>query len=361
MGKCFSCQRYDENEEPQEIKEPESRKNIEDPEVLAEVKEIEYDNDNEEPKKIEGPENHDIFVDPRELAYYKELNEHHLNFDENINTYRLGLYEDLIEDSDNIPLFMEDPKKLDNAYYKEVKEHHPCFDENINKYLVGLYENDLKFKRPDAEVECITCAVETIIEQIMTAVGNKDQTCQISYQYLVGSMAERTSILEPDEFDFLVVLKHFSKQSGIDIKWSHQDVFQVNKKGRRVDDLDNFVEKLHQVIPSLCLQSVDDFGKLSIKSSTVCRHGPASVIKLLWEPSSKTSKSLDILVDITPCIEQHGIDTVIQASDVSILARFKALVRDNKYMLLPKYGKFVSTCTTTEVKLVQTLSAHHKM
>ena len=59
----------------------------------------------------------------------------------------------------------------------------------VNKFLSKkVYENELKFKRSAAEIECITCAVKTLMEHITSLVVNEDPLCEISHQYLVGSM-----------------------------------------------------------------------------------------------------------------------------------------------------------------------------
>lgn len=238
----------------------------------------------------------------------------------------------------------------------------------INKYLLSLYENELKFKRPEDEVKCITSSVEIIVDSIMTAVGKECPESEISQQYMVGSMAEGTSIIEPNEFDFLVTLKHFSNRSDINLTAIHDCYYKVKINDQPVDPI-CFSTKLHKVILSRRFQELysnvkSEYGNLSIKSTTVCEHGPASVIKLMWQPSTKMAEPFDILVDITPFIEQQGVDTAIQASDVAIPAHYEALVRDDKYILvgLPWDTKpLISSFTTTEVKIIRNLSAHHKM
>lgn len=46
---------------------------------------------------------------------------------------------------------------------------------------------------------------------------------------------------------------------------------------------------------------------------------------------------------------------------MAIDSHYEALLRDNKFLLVPSEYVFVSSYTTTEVKVVQALSAHHKM
>ena len=92
------------------------------------------------------------------------------------------------------------------------------------KWLSVDSENELEYKRPDAEVECITNDVEAMVKKILTLVGISDPRFEISHQYLVGSMAEGTRIGEPDEFDFLVVLKHFSEPDAIRVIRELEDV-----------------------------------------------------------------------------------------------------------------------------------------
>ena len=53
-----------------------------------------------------------------------------------------------------------------------------------------MYKNDIKFKRPDMEVECITSVVNSFMTKLMTAVEDEEPMLEISQQYLVGSMAE---------------------------------------------------------------------------------------------------------------------------------------------------------------------------
>ena len=198
--------------------------------------------------------------------------------------------------------------------------------ERINEYLNNVYEESIKIKRSVNEVQSIKSAVDYVVAELMAAVRREEPLYEVVDQYLVGSMAEGTRIKEPDEFDFIVAMKHLQTKRSQRYKHQIRDTIlgipgrsYVFSNGNQIKYVKyNF---LFEILSKVLAVGTDPFrvktdhGILLINSKTVCHHGPATAIKLLWNPTSDsgslTSKPLDILIDITPCVKRRNtISTV---------------------------------------------------
>ena len=69
-----------------------------------------------------------------------------------------------------------------------------------------------------------------MIGNIATKIGKIESAFEISHTYLAGSMAEGTSIIQPNEFDYLVVLKHLSQPGAVEINKQNGETRSCNIK-----------------------------------------------------------------------------------------------------------------------------------
>ena len=89
---------------------------------------------------------------------------------------------------------------------------------SVNEKLLNLEKNVLSFVRSNEEVESIKESVDKMVENIASWFGETNPLLKFSHKYLVGSMAEDTRIIEPNEFDYILVLQHLSQTNVVRVE-----------------------------------------------------------------------------------------------------------------------------------------------
>jgi hypothetical protein len=273
-----------------------------------------------------------------------------------------------------------------------VEEEKNC---KLTYFFRDLLNNKIKFQIPPDETKDIVLAVETLVHDIVLRVANNVKWLG-PYDKLrilkVGSMAERTSIVNPDEFDFLIV----THQDGVKVKrdcsgkeregYAHVKVLDqrlrslwepfllgdylkgsfshdffgkitelvgfirsVGRKVRRKDQryqsiLDPCNDSLSNAFMSEVVKVIQSSGDIRCSRNTgtlrvdkdVVNHGPAFMHTFIWE--SKTRRRPEtITIDMTLAIEvnmsRHG--NVIAENETFHSGVWKRLERHGRYMLIP--------------------------
>ena len=81
--------------------------------------------------------------------------------------------------------------------------------ETLNRFYDEFYFKELCFRHQEGYE--IKEAVSEMVERIAYQIGYFDERVKIKETILVGSAAEGTRIILPNEFDFLLVLERFSQ------------------------------------------------------------------------------------------------------------------------------------------------------
>ena len=85
--------------------------------------------------------------------------------------------------------------------------------DTLNRFYNEFYIKELCFRHQEGHE--IKKAVSEMVERIVNQIGYFDQRLRINETLLVGSAAEETQIILPNEFDFLLVLQRFSQPGSI--------------------------------------------------------------------------------------------------------------------------------------------------
>ncbi|XP_060569184.1 uncharacterized protein LOC132727628 [Ruditapes philippinarum] len=276
-----------------------------------------------------------------------------------------------------------------------VEEEKNC---KLTYYFRDLLKERINFQIPREETVDIVRAIETLVSIILGHVTSKVHWLPFSRLLKVGSMAERTSIVFPDEFDYLAIYK----QNGMQVervckedrgyahikvtdpdlkkrwcKWLRGDYLQAYFKthGFAVmlpeyfDTLGNaFMYEVSQIS-----KSVSDVGVCPTTTGLmridkrVQKNGPAFTQHFLWEPYTRQKRKRTIKVDITPAIEFDLNDDIINENDTFHTDVLNKTVKHGKFMLVLTHDQgpscplcFRLTFTETEVDLVRCLDTHHK-
>ncbi|XP_053373224.1 uncharacterized protein LOC123532846 [Mercenaria mercenaria] len=296
----------------------------------------------------------------------------------------------------------------------------PEEETKMNKFLHFIDETELKFERPPEEINDIKEAVHEVVDSFAKHLENTDPLLAVSHKYAVGSMAEGTKIKEPDEFDFILVLKELTADNvsvetitGEDIyiecddtcNWYHSpapmpiiqkctsdvEYQHIHLPLTNLANSDNTYKKFPGKWRRLgyvcswknhflqCLERDSEnmlgFLNLEVKKSTgtiknknqdiskvLINVGPAMKLTLLWE--SKSGNQLEIDVDIVLAIEMNGIENVIAMEEVPCQMYRKILLETNQFFLVPIQEAYPDVCfkvtvTTTKQKIMTNLSKEH--
>lgn len=275
--------------------------------------------------------------------------------------------------------------------------------EKINKHLLDIHDKQLVFSRSAEEIDDIKLSVEEMIERIISKFSDYDdyddsrRVFEVSQKYLVGSMSEETRIIEPSEFDFLVVLKKLSVPGALDIifidnekdckkyhirgehafKHAHLQVkdpnlvktfnrFFISHDRFIYTDFLKYIYKaglVQSAISKIVCKTIEkNTGTLSFFTDETRHNGQALKLLMEWTPkSSLTSQKLRISIDIVLAIDiSHHVDR-------NFFQYFDQLKDDYSCFVLPTtVGShhdepcFKFTFTLTEVKRMKSLSLHHR-
>lgn len=267
----------------------------------------------------------------------------------------------------------------------------------LNSLFNYIAETELPFKRSNEEVSDITAAVRLAVGSFTASVQKEVPVLEVSDIALVGSVADNTKIVEPNEFDFLITLKGIGDHIKIEVI-EHEDIYlpceysEGQRFFRAHADIPECSLHRHIPVPSeikctsefsdaykhvhvklepktlseesqrvpeswrtngyVCswqsllfynensyrfkwqFEKTTEFGTLrSYPEEAIEQNGPAVSLKLRWEPNA--GKPLDISVDVVYAIEVKGMDIGrVSPGDINNVY-LGALRNTDKYLILP--------------------------
>ena len=221
-------------------------------------------------------------------------------------------------------------------------------------FLYELYEKELELRNKfsNHEIEDIREAIFKQVHLIANAIQEIDKRHKVQEVLLVGSARERTQIIRPCEYDFVLILEALSKPGAVsmipeDTEGDSREYMHIKLKDdcvrsmfREVCDKDCIrathrlpwnCQGLRDLFTSAVLQAVMlcsrssikmDTGTLKLKRPSPKMNGPASTIHLLWERTTT------------------GPHTTMEIS--TDLCSTKKLDFKEYYSLLPTFDKVVT-------------------
>ena len=275
-------------------------------------------------------------------------------------------------------------------------------DTNLNNFLEDTVAKCLNFSQSDLEVQILQLLVHEMVKNVVKEAYPPDSGFIVREIIPVGSMAENTRIIEPNEFDFMIVLDKFhadditamvSAAGGTfcDLKSECRQencVFAFNKSSPRIIYMMNAQSRDCGCRRAMldkemrCNQlgiarkkmatdgwscSVSSFpGKLRmLDTSLTVLHGPATVITLLWETYSDTEemKTMEISVDLVLAIELEINEFFLECLHVFHQQYYNKL-KAIKKVHVTKHPLGISTLPVSfafiEVQLIRTENETHK-
>lgn len=266
--------------------------------------------------------------------------------------------------------------------YKRISAETPPTTELFFK---DFEEKKLDFNLCETEVQEIYSSVHEIVNRILQKVSEHDERFTFDEIIKLGSIAEGTKLIEPNEFDYLCILKDFSNPDIVICRkvCSHnpghthvfiEDESLLKKWGDCMDDgqllANKIFAELSRAVGEMYMNEkkvkVDrSLGHLYLGGFSVRDRGPNTVLHLYWIPINAGQK-LDICVDVSPAIRYFGIEDVSLSpvvatseafQDLSSVLLVPGLIHQTVNKCLDKC--FRITCTEVEVKLVKSLSDEH--
>ena len=278
-------------------------------------------------------------------------------------------------------------------------ESEPSAEQTLNMFFSDLYARKLSFSMDEREVHDIRNSVIEMVHNIADKLGNIDQRFKIAKVITVGSAAEGTQIVQPNEFDFHLIVEHLSQEDAIYISEDcdemggcvhitikkcdiSQQWVQMVSDGKLVSTngggfnntsakglRQEFHKALQEAMNSLeCKQINMRTGILSIANHAVTKHGPAFTPTLIWQPHDR-KHSKKIFVDLCPVIRiPNELDKILKLEDVTCSIYHDYAEKVGSVNLMPCTRKmscknglcFKATFTSAEILLVRDMSLHHR-
>ena len=280
----------------------------------------------------------------------------------------------------------------------------------LTKYIENTVRHELKFKETKDEVDAIRKAVYDMVDSIMKEVQYVDRRFEILRKIPVGSMAEETRIVKPDEFDFMIVLKELSVHNLLEIRhdcntlrsfvhveitdsavrevWSdvcENGILKSTKSSKFIDRLicklsrkngnlglrELFCQKVTTAVNNLTRRHHaihSNHGTLTIKKKTIEIHGPAITPTFNWFSAyPRNDRNMEISIDLVPAIEVKPNQDIINEDDTfsrDILCEIEKtgrlhLVPPSRISPCTQGMCFYVACAETEAKLVKTMNSNH--
>ena len=271
----------------------------------------------------------------------------------------------------------------------------------LNRFFNDLYDKKLSFKICEQEERDIRDSVVEIVNKITDKIGDFDTRFRIGRRILVGSAGERTQIVQPVDYDFLLVLEELSygddglarisvtncpeKRGCVHVKIEDAD---LRRQWRDILDEDyllstrpavsgSYRDGFRQCFHNTICKAVDalkneqiiaETGVLSVKNSSVTKHGPAFTPTFIWQRNDSKER-MEIYVDLCPVIKMNkDLDQLLNAEDCVCKTYHDYVLRVGSAMLMPcsksvgcKRGVcFRVTLTLAEVLLIRDMSEHHR-
>ena len=276
----------------------------------------------------------------------------------------------------------------------------------LNRFYNEFFIKELCFNHQEAHE--IQEAVSEMVEHLVESIGHIDSRVRINEVIPVGSAAEGTRIILPNEFDFLLVLDAFSRPGAIRIardcsndeghvhiivqendlltqfekiiknnqlvfgqegslfvtqKYGLKDIFQTAAK--KATSLVYFNEHKNLVFHNQKVGKM--MGTLTLDHYTLGENGPAFNFSCTWHRRSD-NKDMEISIDVCPVIRSNEpLYAVMKPEDTGCQKYYEYAEKCGSVMLMP--CKKSNSCaegqcfrlnfTEAELLLVKEMSFHH--
>lgn len=252
----------------------------------------------------------------------------------------------------------------------------------------------MDFKQNKKELQDIYGAVVSMVSMVMSKAASNDSKWKCSEILRVGSVEEGTKIIEPNEFDFLCVLKSFRTDRNLLLRkmcthnpgYAHLFIendelqkefgFAMNEGQLSAKDLfrkfDAMISDVYtQLTPAMKDQMKEerDSGTLNFGGFSLIDIGPNIILRFYWIPTDGKDQ-IDINVDLSPAIRYSNMENIINPMEcLSHWMTVRQAELDSVLLVTGGITKPNNTCsskciriscTELEVKLVQCLSDNHR-
>ena len=289
------------------------------------------------------------------------------------------------------------------SYNPSVSKFEEEKNSKLTEYLYTLLKRRINFRLTKEEICDIINSVDFVVETLVATISSNVAWLQFSRVVRVGSMAEGTNICSPNEFDYLAVLK--VEPNGIQVehacenkrgyahakitdpalkliwgKWMDGEYLRSDFTRGQSDYFSGYFDTIGNAFRDEIQNVMQiDYDKLACKTDVgeiksdsffnfrVKKHGPAFTPKFVWK-SKRNGEKITIGVDITPALEVDLTSVIISKEDTYDPIFFEKIQEHGKVMLISCRDH--ATCdskqclslvfTETEVKLVRSMSQHHK-
>lgn len=253
-----------------------------------------------------------------------------------------------------------------------------------------LYEK-ITIKQNKKELHDLSHAVKEFVGKLMKCMNTRVQHFSVGEVVATGSCFDGTKIIEPNEFDFLVIIEQFSVANFVRVYrdctnegYAHAvvnrvslDAFatstDVHGKSLKANKANNsFREIFRNHFHSLLLDvALTDFsvktssGNLILEGFRVSINGPQCNVQVVWETSAGENKQLSIDIDITPAIKCEDVEHILNSGDTAHTDVFRHLSQAKHYYLIPRPQDSCCLCfklvfPEADQMLVSQLSWTHK-
>ena len=279
--------------------------------------------------------------------------------------------------------------------------------DTLNRFYNDFYIKELCFRHQEGHE--IKAAVSEMVERIVNQIGYFDQRVQVNEILLVGSAAEETKIILPNEFDFQLVLQRFSQPGSIrlvkdcsnddrhvhvvvednDLLTQHRDLLKDKHLicGHQGSLFTNSIYGLRDICLNAVKKAVrlvyfnennnliynnkpieNALGTLTLYHYSCDENGPAFNLKCKWRRKCD-HEDMDISIDLcfVMCICKP-LSEMIRSEDLECQTYYKFAQKCGSVMVMP--CKKSDSChggecfriifTEAELLLCKKLSDHHK-
>ncbi|KAL4237990.1 hypothetical protein ACF0H5_002701 [Mactra antiquata] len=254
--------------------------------------------------------------------------------------------------------------------------------EFLESLVNHIEQHHLRFTKSDKEIEDLKRAVNEYMEKIVYLL-KRVAGVHITSKYLVGSIAENTKIINPDEFDYIFTLHedHFHDRLDIEIhskcekhEGTHPHM-QLKKSGTIEEDnfyFETAFYKMREINDTEMEPIETTTGILEWRQLIPYLQGPAMTCRWMWIP--KEGNRLCISADIVLAIERKGIENLVNVENFTCNKYKQVLLQENNYFIIrrppnqveepscPLDRQLKFTFTTAEVRIMnEALSDSHKI
>ena len=266
---------------------------------------------------------------------------------------------------------------------------------SLNAFLNDLYKQKVKLTSTYSvqEINDIRTAVDKQVFKLARTIGDIDHRLKVQQVIPVGSAQERTQVVRPCEYDYILVHDALSKTGAVIVSPTnpetnnrfHMNVKVANSAVRSLfnEIIDNDSIRAYGLLPwsrrglrdlfqvavtkginqhaDICVEKQTGF--LTFKRSKPKRHGPACTVELTWNRNNTdTQKQMKISVDLCLAfqLEWDSYKDIFTADGVDVSDSLQYIQRVGSVMIMADDGmRFKVAVTMAELRLTEGLSAHH--